>query len=154
VWSVGEGLVEEGRGQLESTRSWHALLVRSWHACLHQHACGRRCSLGAAGFRGLAERRYFLRQGAEEGGGAEGGGGAVEEGGWGGRASVYGLLEEVVWRDEWALLLACILLNQTHRRQAPALPTRSARAACAAGCGLGWPQGGVGVALFAGGEGG
>ena len=33
--------------------------------------------------------------------------------------SPYGLLEELVWRDEWRLLLVCILLNQTHRRKVP-----------------------------------
>ena len=35
--------------------------------------------------------------------------------------SPYGLLEELVWDRPWALLLACILLNQTTRAQVHAL---------------------------------
>jgi hypothetical protein len=58
------------------------------------------------------EPRFFRGAGNAHGGwGEEARGGCGVESG-------YGLLEEVLWRDEWALLLACILLNQTHRRQA------------------------------------
>ncbi|KAG5185444.1 DNA glycosylase, partial [Tribonema minus] len=31
--------------------------------------------------------------------------------------SPFGLLEELLWYDPWRLLMACIMLNQTSRRQ-------------------------------------
>jgi len=48
--------------------------------------------------------------------------GATDAGGranWRPPRSPYGLLEELLWDRPWALLLACILLNQTTRRQVP-----------------------------------